>query len=262
MSTKPVIDDSTLRNRKPQTFAAIGLAKNGDPGEISTVTPFSAGSGAPNHNAHVAGELYLRTDGTAAAGTILYVATDTSGTWAPLVNLGALAPTVISLTDNTATALDIKEATNSYLKFTTTNSGEKVTISKSLALLLGIDLSGAASSISILDNDAAALDIKEGSTSYLKIVTTNSSESVTFGKPVLFNGGIAPGSVFNSTEQTATGSPQNIPHGLGTTPSFVTAYVTDSGATGIYTLVPGAHDATNIVFNGTLNIKFRVQALK
>lgn len=210
MSTAPVIDASVLRNRKAQTFAVVGFAKNGDTGDIASVVPVTAGSGAPNHNAYVAGEIYIRTDGTAAAGTILYAATNTSGTWAPIVNLGAFAPTVINLTDNTAAALDITEASNSYLKF----------------------------------------------------VTTNLSESVTVGKPLLLNGGIAPGGVFSSNEITATGSPQNTPHGLGTTPSFVTAYATDSGATGIYTLVPGAHDATNCVFNGTLNIKYRIQALK
>ena len=43
----------------------------------------------------------------------------------------------ISLTDNLANALDITESANSYLKFTTTNSGEKVVIGKDL------DISGA-----------------------------------------------------------------------------------------------------------------------
>jgi hypothetical protein len=210
MSTALVINEAVLRHLKPESFAALALAKNGAPGDIANVVPISAGSGAPNHNAHVTGELYIRTDGTAAAGTILYAATNTSGTWAPLISLANLALSVIALTDNTATALDIKEASNSYLKFS----------------------------------------------------TTNGSESVTVGKPLLLNGGIAPGGVFESTEQTANGSPQNIAHGLGTAPSFVTAYVTDSGATGIYTLVPGARDATNIVFNGTAGIKYRVQALK
>ena len=43
----------------------------------------------------------------------------------------------IKLTDNLANALDITESANSYLKFTTTNSGEKVVIGKDL------DISGA-----------------------------------------------------------------------------------------------------------------------
>ena len=262
MSTAPVINAATPRNRRAQTFATLAIAKDGDTTALTTVVPITAGASAPNHNAHVAGELYIRTDGTAAAGTLLYAATNTSGTWAPIVNLGAFAPTVISLTDNTATALDIKEASNSYLKFTTTNAGEKVTISKSLALLLGIDLSGAASSISILDNDAAALDIKEGSTSYIKCVTTNSSESVTVGKPLLMQGGIAPGSRFTSTEQTGTAAPQNVPHGLGSTPSMVWFSVSEDPAGTGFDVAPGAHDATNCVFTVTNGVKFYVYALK
>jgi hypothetical protein len=120
----------------------------------------------------------------------------------------------------------------------------------------------APTSITLTDNTASALDITEGANSYIKCVTTDGSESVTFGKSVLFNGGIAPGSRFTSTEQTGTGSSQNIAHGLGSTPSQVTMFVSDSGATGIYTAVPGAHDATNIKFTVTAGVKFYVQALK
>jgi hypothetical protein len=261
MSTAPVIDASTLRNRKAQTFAVVGFAKNGDTNDIASVIPVTAGSGAPGHNAFVAGEIYIRTDGTAAAGTLLYAATNTSGTWAPIVNLSSFAPTVISLTDNTATALDITEGANSYLKFTTTNSAEKVTISKALALLLGIDLSGAASAVSLIDNTAAALDITEGANSYIKCVTTNGSESVTVGKPLLMQGGIAPGSRFTSTEQTGTGASQNIAHGLGSTPSLV--WWAPSGLSGnACTFVPGAHDATNVKMTVTAGEKFYAFALK
>lgn len=210
MSTAPDISQATPRNRRAQTFATIAIAKNGDTTDIASVIPVTAGSGAPNHNAHVAGEIYIRTDGTAAAGTALYIATNTSGTWAPLVNLGAFAPTAISLTDNTAAALDISEAANVYMRF----------------------------------------------------VTTNGSESVTIGKPVLFGGGLAPGSKFTSTEQTGTGSAQNVAHGLGTTPSLVWWAVSDSGATGIYTLVPGAHDATNCKFTVTAGVKYYAFAIK
>jgi len=38
----------------------------------------------------------------------------------------------ITLTDNQATALEIKESTNAYLTFVTTNSGEKITLGKKL----------------------------------------------------------------------------------------------------------------------------------
>ena len=35
MSTAPVIDASALRNRKAQTFAVVGFAKNGDTNDIA-----------------------------------------------------------------------------------------------------------------------------------------------------------------------------------------------------------------------------------
>ena len=48
-----------------------------------------------------------------------------------------------------------------------------------------VDLSGQANEVTILDNNAAAFEIKEGSTSYFKLVTTNSSEKILLGKEVL-----------------------------------------------------------------------------
>lgn len=123
-------------------------------------------------------------------------------------------------------------------------------------------LAQALTSFALVDNSASALDFTEAANSYLKFVTTNSSESVTVGKPLLLNGGIAPGSRFTSTEQTGTASAQNVAHGLGSTPSLVWWSVSDSGATGIYTLVPGAHDATNCKFTVTSGVKYYVFALK
>jgi len=38
--------------------------------------------------------------------------------------------------------------------------------------------------VSVADNDSAALDIKQGTNSYIKVVTTNNGESVDIGKPL------------------------------------------------------------------------------
>lgn len=113
------------------------------------------------------------------------------------------------------------------------------------------------------DNLANARGWRVGASTYfLKVITTTGAQLLEFAKPIKLTGGLsASGSSFSSTEQTATGSPQNIAHGLGRTPTVVWAYVTDSGATGIYTLVPATHDGTNIVFNGTAGIKYRAFAL-
>ena len=56
----------------------------------------------------------------------------------------------ITLTDNLASALDITQSTNSYLKFTTTNTGEKVVIGKDL------DISGATTAAAVTGTNVLA----------------------------------------------------------------------------------------------------------
>jgi len=73
---------------------------------------------------------------------------------------------------------------------------------------------------------------------------------------------LAAAGAFTSTQQTGTGAPQNVPHGFGAAPRLVMVFVSDSGATGIYTLVPGTHTTTNCVFTVTTGVKFYVQAIK
>lgn len=69
-------------------------------------------------------------------------------------------------------------------------------------------------------------------------------------------------SVFKSTEQTGTGSSQNVAHGLGATPGLVIVYPTDTApsTTGAYTMAEGSHDATNVVVTVTSGKKFKVVA--
>lgn len=72
--------------------------------------------------------------------------------------------------------------------------------------------------------------------------------------------GIASGSKFVSTEQTGTGSSQNVAHGLGTTPSVV--WWSLSGPSGgADTVTPGSHDATNLKFTVTSGVKFYAFAI-
>lgn len=182
---------------------------------------------------------------------------------AQAATMTTISPTTISLTDNLATALDITEGANSFLKFTTTNSGEKVVVGKALDVdNASVDVSTQATVLSIKDNEAAALDISEGSNVYLRCVTTNSGEQVVIGKPVLHAGGIAPASLFSSTEQTGTGSAQNVAHGLGSTPSLVWFAVSEDPAGIGFDVALGAHGATNCVFTVTSGVKFFAYALK
>jgi hypothetical protein len=88
----------------------------------------------------------------------------------------------LSLKVNEASALDIKEGTNSYLKFSTENGLENITVGKTLYLPETTSVINQPSFLQIKDNEAAALDIKEGTNSYLKFVTTNAGEKITVGK--------------------------------------------------------------------------------
>ena len=68
--------------------------------------------------------------------------------------------------------------------------------------------------------------------------------------------------VFKSTEQTGTGSAQNIAHGLSATPALVIVYPTDTNVstTGDYVVVEGSHTSTNVVVTVTNGKKYRVVA--
>lgn len=69
--------------------------------------------------------------------------------------------------------------------------------------------------------------------------------------------------MFVSTEQTGTGAPQNVAHGLGVTPSEVLVIPTDTApaTVGDYTAIEGAHDSTNVIVTVTLSKKFKVWAM-
>jgi hypothetical protein len=86
------------------------------------------------------------------------------------------ASSSVSLTDNAANALEIKEGSNSFLKFVTTNSAETVDVGKTL------NFPGATGTnkISIPDNLADALSIYEGSNLYARFITTNAGEELRF----------------------------------------------------------------------------------
>ena len=85
---------------------------------------------------------------------------------------------------------------------------------------------------------------------------------------VVTNSAIAAGSVqasnivfFKSTEQTGTGSSQNIAHGLGSVPGLVFVQVTGL-ASATDTFVEGAHDSTNVKMTVSAGAKFKVVAVK
>lgn len=66
-------------------------------------------------------------------------------------------------------------------------------------------------------------------------------------------------SFFKSTEQTGTGSAQNIAHGLGRTPTLVVVVPTSTNNG--HTFVEGTHTSTNVVVTATNGATYKVIAL-
>jgi hypothetical protein len=95
---------------------------------------------------------------------------DVSGNVYLAGNITAGSATDISIQDNTANAYRIKEGTNEYLNFTTTNTVETIAFGNSLTAITNI----------VKDNVANAYVLKEGTSQYIAIDTTNSSELVKF----------------------------------------------------------------------------------
>jgi hypothetical protein len=117
----------------------------------------------------------------------------------------------IKIVDNDAAALEIKQGSNAYLTFGTTNSAELITIHKLLAFnAAAISVANQATSITMKDNQAAALDILQGSNSYLKFDTTNSSELITATKAFNFAGALQIG----GTAVTSTAAELNLVDGI------------------------------------------------
>ena len=87
----------------------------------------------------------------------------------------------ILIPDNQANALDIAEGTNNYVTFDTTDSNEQIEVAKKVVLANHLEFS-TAKDVLIPDNDAAALEIKEGTNAYMTFITTNSGEKVVANK--------------------------------------------------------------------------------
>jgi hypothetical protein len=86
--------------------------------------------------------------------------------------------------------------------------------------------------------------------------------AVTTGKLAAAAVTYAKAAVSVSVEQTGTGAPQDVAHGLAAVPAAVLVAVTDdtaAQATG-FVIVEGAHDGTNVKLTVTAGVKFKVLA--
>ena len=109
------------------------------------------------------------------------------------------AAQTLSVVDNQANALAIMEGSNNYINIRTSDSSERVEFNKAVKFASTLDIDGnldidadidlagdltfsAVKDIKIVDNDASALEIKEGNNAYLTFNTTNGAEWIQVSK--------------------------------------------------------------------------------
>ena len=131
----------------------------------------------------IGGDLYVamldHTAGTLTASSAIVVGSDSK------IDQLRTGATVITGANNTIAT------TSAAFELKTVSSGN-ITITSAADLILKhggtLNLATQANSLTILDDNAAALDINEGGTSYIKLITTNGSEEIELGKNVDLNG--------------------------------------------------------------------------
>ncbi len=109
------------------------------------------------------------------------------------------AAQTLSVVDNQAQALAIMEGSNNYINIRTSDSSERVEFNKAVKFAAALDINAdldidadidlagdltfsAVKDIKIVDNDSAALEIKEGNDAYMTFGTTNGAELIQISK--------------------------------------------------------------------------------
>lgn len=90
---------------------------------------------------------------------------------------------------------------------------------------------------------------------------SGTAATATLAATATVSNSIASASKFKSTEQTGTGSPQTVAHGLGSTPVLYFAVPTALSG-GVFAVTAESADATNVTLTVTTGEKFKVVAFK
>jgi len=129
------------------------------------------------------GDITLTPNGTG----VVVASTGLSANDQNITNVGDIAVDTISadsttvgvtLTDNTASALDIKEGSNSYLKFDTTNSSELITASQALTVATGKTLTTDTADINGGAIDGTAIGANSASTGAFTSITASGNATI------------------------------------------------------------------------------------
>lgn len=119
-------------------------------------------------------------------------------------------------------------------------------------------LNGVVRSENIPPSTVINADVADGSISTAKLANSAVSTAKLANNAVT----VAKMKTFKSSEQTGTGSAQSIAHGLGSTPSLVMVFPTDTSVAtaGQYVVTEGTHTSTNVVVTVTTGKKYVVVA--
>lgn len=169
---------STLATLLPGQYVDV------EHGPANYVLTAKGGAGAGGSDFGAPGLLTdLVKESTAGAGVTLDESTATTGNAA------------VKLADNLASAWVIKEDSNVYLTFCTTDGAEAIKLSKALKVDSIAGLTGTTGTFiaSLADNLADALSISEGATPYVTFVTTDGAEAVNIKKRLTTMDGVSSG---------------------------------------------------------------------
>jgi hypothetical protein len=192
----------------------------------------------------IGGDLYVamldHSAGTLTASSAILVGSDSK------IDQLKTGSTVITGANNTIAT------TSAAFELKTVSSGN-ITITSAADLILKhggtLNLATQANSLTILDDNAAALDINEGGTSYIKLITTNGSEEIELGKNVDLNGTLdvsGAATVSSLTSNTSIASTGNL--------TVNTNKFSVAGGTG-NTIIAGTLNAQdNVDFDSDLNV--------
>ena len=174
----------TIKIKRSSSTAAPTSLGAGELAYSSNSQKLFVGSpAAGNAVTTIGGDLYVamldHTAGTLTASSAIVVGSDSK------IDRLLTGATAITGANNTiatsASAFELKTVTSGNITINAVND---------LILKHGgtLNMATQANSLTILDDNAAALDINEGGTSYIKLITTNGSEEIELGKNVDLNG--------------------------------------------------------------------------
>jgi hypothetical protein len=141
----------------------------------------------------------------------------------------------------------------------TEQGGTRMVVGEGATLVIEGDLEVAGGGDIVLGDDSVTTDMLQDDA-----VTTPKINDLAVTTAKLSGGAVtkATTKMFISSDQTGTGMPQNIAHGLGVNPTTANILfsVIDTAMAGDFAFTNLATDATNVTVTATANVVYRVQA--